>query len=150
MLFTGSRGGALRRGDFHRETAWTKTVVKVGLPAGFHFHDLRHTGNQLVAISGASTRELMRHMGHASMRAALIYQHTGDERDRAIADSLSARVERSRPADEDEEGDDAAASSSHAHRTTGVVPVLARCAAVVNSALTCTNGVERATGIEPA
>lgn len=110
LLFTGSRGGALRRGNFHRETAWTKTVVKVGLPAGFHFHDLRHTGNQLAAISGASTRELMRRMGHASMRAALIYQHASDERDRAIADSLSAHVERSRPADEGEEGDDAAAS----------------------------------------
>jgi hypothetical protein len=53
--------------------------------------------------------ELMRRMGHASMRAALIYQHASDERDRAIADSLSAHVERSRPADEDEEGDDAAA-----------------------------------------
>ena len=38
------------------------------------------------AMSGASTRELMRRMGHASMRAALIYQHASDERDRAIAD----------------------------------------------------------------
>ncbi len=32
-------------------------VVAVGLPAGFHFHDLRHTGNHLAAGSGATTRE---------------------------------------------------------------------------------------------
>jgi integrase len=110
LLFTGRRGGALRRGNFHRETAWTKTVVAVGLPAGFHFHDLRHTGNQLAAMSGASTRELMRRMGHASMRAALVYQHASDERDRAIADRLGAQVEQERPADEDQEDDDTAAS----------------------------------------
>ena len=69
--------------------------------------------DQLAAISGATTRELMRRMGHASMRAAPIYQHASDERDRAIADSLGAHVERARPAEEDEEGqedDDAAAS----------------------------------------
>lgn len=90
--------------------ASTKTVVAVGLPAGFHFHDLRHTGNQLAALSGASTRELMRRMGHASMRAALIYQYASDERDRAIADRLGAHVEQERPVETDEEEDDAAAS----------------------------------------
>jgi hypothetical protein len=45
-----------------------------GLPAGFHFHDLRHTGNDLATRSGASTRELMHGIGHTSMAAALIYQ----------------------------------------------------------------------------
>jgi len=110
LLFTGERGGALRRGNFHRETSWTKTVVTVGLPPGFHFHDLRHTGNQLAAMSGASTRELMRRMGHASMRAALIYRHASDERDRAIADRMGEHVEGERPV-KDEEGDDDAASA---------------------------------------
>ncbi len=69
-------------------------VVKAGLPAGFHFHDLRHTGNNLAASSGASTRELMHRMGHGSMRAALIYQHATSQRDREIADALGARIER--------------------------------------------------------
>lgn len=101
LLFTGSRGGELRRGNFHRETAWTKTVVRVGLPAGFHFHDLRHTGNQLAAMSGASTRELMRRMGHGSMRAAMIYHHASDERDRAIADRLGQHIEGERTAEAD-------------------------------------------------
>jgi hypothetical protein len=56
-------------------------------------HDLRHTGNQLAAAAGASTRELMHRMGHGSTRAALIHQHATGERDRAIADRLSVLVE---------------------------------------------------------
>jgi hypothetical protein len=68
--------------------------VQAGLPAGFHFHDLRHTGNNLAAASGASTRELMHRVGHGTMRAALIYQHATGERDREIADALQFRIER--------------------------------------------------------
>ncbi|WIM97642.1 hypothetical protein ACTOB_001184 [Actinoplanes oblitus] len=62
------------------------------MPAGFHFHDLRHTGNHLAAASGASTRELMHRMGHASMRAALIYQHATSDRHREIAESMDKRI----------------------------------------------------------
>jgi hypothetical protein len=69
-------------------------VVAAGLPAGFHFHDLRHTGNILAAASGASTRELMHRMGHGSMRAALIYQHATSQRDQEIATALDARIKR--------------------------------------------------------
>lgn len=58
-------------------------------PAGIRFHDLRHTGNTLAAATGASTKELMARMGHASMRAALIYQHASADRDAAIAEALS-------------------------------------------------------------
>jgi hypothetical protein len=58
------------------------------------FHDLRHTGNNLAAASGASTRELMYRMGHGSMRAALIYQHATSQRDREIADALQKLIER--------------------------------------------------------
>ena len=56
----------------------------------FHFHDLRHTGNTLAAATGASTKELMARMGHASPRAALIYQHATRERDQAIANAFDA------------------------------------------------------------
>jgi integrase len=69
-------------------------VTRLGLPVGFHFHDLRHTGNTLAAASGASTRELMHRMGHSSMRAALIYQHATSERDREIADSMEKRIKK--------------------------------------------------------
>jgi hypothetical protein len=53
-----------------------------------HFHDLRHTGNSLTATAGANLRELMTRMGHSSTCAALIYLHSTDERQRAIADAL--------------------------------------------------------------
>ncbi|MGH3871286.1 MAG: hypothetical protein ACRDSR_07175 [Pseudonocardiaceae bacterium] len=66
-MFRGEKGAMLRRGYFGRSTKWP-VVVAAGLPAGFHFHDLRHTGNQLAASSGATTRELMHRMGHGSMR----------------------------------------------------------------------------------
>ncbi len=96
LLFTGKHGGVLRRGNFHRETDWVRTVVKAGLPAGFHFHDLRHTGNQMAAEAGATTRELMQRMGQSTVRAAMIYQHATSVRDRQIADELNARVEQLR------------------------------------------------------
>ncbi|MFJ2295805.1 tyrosine-type recombinase/integrase [Streptomyces sp. NPDC087894] len=62
-----------------------------GISADVHFHDLRHTGNNLVAAT-ASTRELMTGMGHSTARAALIYQHVTADRDRAIADRLGAMI----------------------------------------------------------
>jgi len=97
LVFCGPKGAPLRRGNFGRSTKWKEVVAAVGLPAGFHFHDLRHTGNQLAAASGATTRELMHRMGHGSMRAALIYQHATSARDRSIASALSALVATQRP-----------------------------------------------------
>ncbi|HWG98658.1 MAG TPA: site-specific integrase [Pilimelia sp.] len=91
LVFTGEKGALLQSGNFGRAVKWPKTVAAVGLP-GFHFHDLRHTGNTLAAAAGASTRELMQRMGHASMRAALIYQHATSERDREIAAAMDRRI----------------------------------------------------------
>ncbi|MGC1211211.1 MAG: site-specific integrase [Micromonospora sp.] len=91
LIFTGAKGAPLRSGNFGRAVRWTKTVASVGL-SGFHFHDLRHTGNTLAAASGASTRELMHRMGHGTMRAALIYQHATNERDREIARAMDRRI----------------------------------------------------------
>jgi integrase len=83
---------------FHAEAfgrQWRKALAAVEtLPPGLVFHDLRHTGNTLAAATGASTRELMARMGHASPRAALIYQHASAERDRAIADALAGQINR--------------------------------------------------------
>jgi hypothetical protein len=53
---------------------------------------LRHTGNTLAAETGATLRELMDRMGHRSTRAALIYLHARDQRDRAIADGLDTII----------------------------------------------------------
>jgi integrase len=89
LLFTTTSGAPLRRGTLY--TAWGRACRRVGID-GLRFHDLRHTGNTLAAATGASTKELMSRMGHASSRAALIYQHATRDRDAAIADSLSTMV----------------------------------------------------------
>ena len=100
-LFTGPKGATPKRGNWRVSVRWVDQVkaATAGLPDGFRFHDLRHTGNDLAARSGASTRELMHRMGHSTMAAALIYQHATDERARQIAARLSEVVksEKDRP-----------------------------------------------------
>ena len=64
------------------------TPIRLASLPGIHFHDLRHAGNTLTADAGASLRELMDRMGHSSTRAALIYQHSSDERQRKLADAI--------------------------------------------------------------
>lgn len=92
LLFTSPRGGLLRHSNFRRAT-WAPALTATGL-VGTHFHDLRHAGNHLVAEAGANLRELMERMGHASSRAALIYLHSTDDRQRALAEAISERARR--------------------------------------------------------
>jgi integrase len=92
FVFTGEAGRPIWRGSFNKLVKWSEAVAAVGA-AGLHFHDLRHTGNTLASRApGASLRDLMARMGHDSPRAALIYQHTNSEADRAIADAVSEVV----------------------------------------------------------
>lgn len=57
-------------------------------------HDLRHPGATPAAATGASIRELMNRLGHASSDTALRYQHATKDRDAAIAVALSELVGR--------------------------------------------------------
>lgn len=59
---------------------------------GLRFHDLRHTHATMAVAMGADTRTLLARMGHASARAALMYQHA--QSDQPIADGFSADVVR--------------------------------------------------------
>jgi integrase len=88
-VFVGPKGGTLRRPNF--QEAWAAATKAADVPL-LHFHDLRHVGNTLASSTGASLRELMARMGHASPQAALIYQHATAERDRAIADALGRMI----------------------------------------------------------
>jgi integrase len=88
-VFLGPKGARPARSNFH--TIWDKARQQAGVPQ-LHLHDLRHTGNTLAAETGATLRELMERMGHRSTRAALIYLHARDHRDRAIADGLDTIV----------------------------------------------------------
>ncbi|MFD6277173.1 tyrosine-type recombinase/integrase [Streptomyces sp. NPDC060209] len=99
LVFTGARGGQLRRNNFRR--LWLRALETTGL-GDVHFHDLRHTGNTLAATGGATTRELMQRMGHSSVRAALIYQHLVNGRDHAIAAHVDEQIRKVRPAEPDD------------------------------------------------
>lgn len=113
LLFTSSTGKRLRNSNFRRRV-WLAAVEAAGL-RGLHFHDLRHTGNAFAAGTGANLRELMERMGHSSARAAMIYLHSSDERQRKIADALGAmaQTELARPANS---GKGRKASGTHVAR----------------------------------
>src|SRR5581483_593243 len=81
----GARGGPLRLCVWQRE--WSRARRSLALEH-VHLHDLRHVAGTLAAATGASTKELMHRLGHASPRAALRYQHATEERDEAIADGI--------------------------------------------------------------
>ncbi|TMR34018.1 tyrosine-type recombinase/integrase [Actinomadura geliboluensis] len=102
LVFTGVKGGPLRRSGFNKLTRWTPVVAALGVP-NLHFHDLRHTGNTLAADMGVSLRNLMARMGHDNERAALRYQHRSSSADRAIADGLNALVQAEQKRDGDDE-----------------------------------------------
>lgn len=65
---------------------WEAVRAAAGLP-DFHLHDVRHTSLTLVAQGGATLKEVQHRGGHASVTAALRYQHATDERDRQNADA---------------------------------------------------------------
>lgn len=109
LVFTGIKGGPLRRSGFNKLTRWSHVVGSLGVP-NLHLHDLRHTGNTWAADMGVSLRNLMTRMGHDNERAALRYQHRSAKGDRAIADGFDALVqaERKRVDDEDDDASDGA------------------------------------------
>lgn len=94
LLFVGERGAPFRRSTFGRK--WRAARVKVGMPPGFRFYDLRHTGNTLAADTGAKLKDLMVRAGQSSARAQLIYQHSTLENQRRLADSIDAAVREQR------------------------------------------------------
>jgi integrase len=92
FVFVGIKGGQLRRSNFSKP--WVRALAKAGLSAELHVHDLRHTGNTLTGEAGASLAELMNRMGHSSTRAARVYLHAREERDRQLASTLDKMVRR--------------------------------------------------------
>jgi len=86
---------AVITGNFRRRV-WRPALAEVRLTE-LHFHDLRHTGNDLTAATGATLREMMDRMGHSSPRAALICMQSNDARQWEIADSLKKLARRAEP-----------------------------------------------------
>ncbi|MFI9030280.1 tyrosine-type recombinase/integrase [Streptomyces sp. NPDC053560] len=90
LLFVGEKGKPFRRSTFGRK--WRKARERVGMPEGFRFYDLRHTGHTLSTRSGATLKDTMVRAGQSSTRAALIYQHSDVERQQEVAGGLDDLV----------------------------------------------------------
>lgn len=86
-LFRGVRGGRIDRRVLRR--VWDLARKAAGLPE-FRIHDLRHVSLTLVAESGASLKDIQTRGGHASVNAAMRYQHTTHERDADVARRVDA------------------------------------------------------------
>lgn len=85
LVFTGPRSAGLRRASLYKE--WDRARAQTGLDH-VHLHDLRHAAGTLAAQTGATTRELMARVGHASPAASHRYQHAASRRDALIAAAL--------------------------------------------------------------
>lgn len=91
VLFTGPRGEPITRALLSKE--WQAARTAADAPEGLRIHDLRHHAATLTArMPGITTKELMARIGHASPRAALIYQHATEQRDREIAAYLDQAI----------------------------------------------------------
>ncbi len=53
------------------------------------WHDLRHTGQTLAAMAGATQADLMHRLGHSTAAASQLYMHAARGRDAEIARLLS-------------------------------------------------------------
>lgn len=88
LVFVGTKGAPLNNSNFNR-VVWRPARAAVGIPAGTHLHDLRGVSATLAARHGATTRELMRRLGHSTPNMALRYQRAEADRDAAIARAMS-------------------------------------------------------------
>jgi integrase len=86
LVFTGPLSEGLRRATFYKE--WHRATAAAKAP-GVHLHDLRHAAGTLAAQQGATIRELMARLGHASPQAAQRYQHAAERRDSVLAAALN-------------------------------------------------------------
>lgn len=73
---------------------WDEARKATGL-ANLHWHDLRHFAATLAAQHGASMAELQARLGHATVNAAMRYQHATHERDTQIARNMDRTIKKS-------------------------------------------------------
>lgn len=84
-------GEQIGHGTFFK--TWDAARTAAGRP-DLRFHDLRHTGAVMAALSGATLAELMGRLGHSTPAMAIRYQHVAQDRDAEIARRLSVMAER--------------------------------------------------------
>ena len=90
ILFTSVKGSLLVNRYF--APYWHRAKLAAEVESGVRFHDLRHLAGTTAATAGASLREVMARMGHASSDASLRYLKAAETRDRAIAEAIGAHL----------------------------------------------------------
>ncbi len=73
---------------------WRRAKTSAAIDEGMRFHDLRHLAGTTAASAGASLREIMTRMGHASSDAALRYLKASERRDAEVASAIEVRLAR--------------------------------------------------------
>jgi len=71
---------------------WQRAKADAGVDPTVQFRDLRHLAGPTAASAGASLREIMSRMGHASSDAALRYLKASERRDAEIANAIDDRL----------------------------------------------------------
>ena len=90
LVFTSVKGSPLLYRYF--APFWKRAKLAAGVAQSVHFHDLRHLASTTAASSGASVRELMARMGHATSDASLRYLEASARRDAEIAAAMETRI----------------------------------------------------------
>ena len=90
FVFTSVKGSPLLNRYF--APYWKRALRDAGLDESIRFHDLRHLAGTSAATAGASLREIMARMGHASSDASLRYLKASARRDGEIADAIEQRM----------------------------------------------------------
>lgn len=98
LLFTGPRGGPVRRTTF--SDMWRAAAGPLGIPLGDGYHQLRHFYASVLIRSGESVKTVQERLGHASAKMTLdVYAHLWPEdEDRtrvAVDDALGSLRARS-------------------------------------------------------
>ncbi len=90
FVFTSVKGSPLLNRYF--APYWKRALPDAGVDESTRFHDLRHLAGTSAATAGASLREIMARMGHASADASLRYLDASERRDGEIADAIEQRL----------------------------------------------------------
>ena len=85
LVFTAEHSG-----DTPSKVVWRRAWGKARASAGVDctFHDLRHVAGTLNAAAGATIKEAMARLDHASPEAARLYQHAAKSRDGEVASAV--------------------------------------------------------------
>lgn len=89
-VFQAPNGGPLHWGNFYNRH-FLPTVAQSGMPAGLHFHNLRHTCAGFLIAEGAHPRALMERLAHSTINVTLgTYGHLLPSLEQDLTNRLDA------------------------------------------------------------